>query len=806
MEVTIFRDVKSTDQPFYKHVSVVFNRIKEGSSKEIVLKVRAEKDKKKRNEIKKELPSICFSGKFKKRADESIINHSGLICLDFDGFKNHKEMISFRTRLMKDRYVMSVFTSPSGDGLKCIVKIPQDIDRHKNFFYALQKHFSSQHFDVTSSNISRVCYESYDPMIYINMDSAVWTDQGEIEYRKVDREKDPVTIPVTDESKIMKRLISWWEKEYPMVPGQRNHHAFILAAAFNDFGVNKTMCEYILGEYEDPDFTMTEIKRTIDSAYSDTSKHGSKYFEDTEKVYDVNRRYREGESKKDIRHQLEETGVDGDIVDAILQRLEQSSKSNKFWSSNDKGIIKIDPFAFKNFLEDNGYYRYVREGAKEYTFVKVTSNLIDTVNGFDIKDFILEYLIDRGEIRVYNHFAESLWYFGHSFLGLLSTIDVFFIEDTKDTAYLYYRNCALKITTKGVQPIDYIDLGGYVWKEQVIDRDYKEKYRTTCDYMRFIANVSGGNKDRIKSVESTIGYLLHGFNSLRYNPAVILNDEVISDNPEGGTGKGIFVNAISKMKKVVAIDGKMFQPDKTFAYQLVSADTQIISFDDVKKNFDFERLFSVITEGVTIEKKNMDAVKVPFSKSPKIVITTNYAIRGAGNSFERRKWELEFHRYYRKDFTPADEFGRMLFNDWDDDEWAAFDGYMISCLVGYLNTGLVQSSFVNLKIRQLSAETCHEFIEWCGLVDNNKPSNIFSSFEKGSKLYKHDLYNDFVTEYPDFAPKAKRSISRILFNKWLVSYCMYKEGVAPEEGRDQQRWIRLRRRSELEYTGNIFNQ
>jgi len=298
-------------------------------------------------------------------------------------------------------------------------------------------------------------------------------------------------------------------------------------------------------------------------------------------------------------------------------------------------------------------------------------------------------------------------------------------------------------------------------------------------------------------MESTIGFLLHAHKNLSYCPAVILNDEVISDNPEGGTGKGLFMNALSQMKKVVTIDGKSFTFERSFAYQLVSADTQILVFDDVKKHFDFERLFSVVTEGLTLEKKNKDAIKIPFSKSPKIAITTNYAIKGAGNSFARRKWELELHQYYSKDFTPLDEFGKLMFGDWDDDEWCQFDNYMIGCLQGYLNTGLVKSKFVNLKIRQLSAETCHDFIEWCGLVDNAEPNRLLDA---GEKRYKQDLYLEFITEYPDYGPKAKMTISRTKFYKWLVSYAMYKEGVLPEDGRDQQgRWIRIRKRTDSDY-------
>ena len=79
---------------------------------------------------------------------------------------------------------------------------------------------------------------------------------------------------------------------------------------------------------------------------------------------------------------------------------------------------------------------------------------------------------------------------------------------------------------------------------------------------KFIANICKQEEDRKLSMESTIGFLMHGYKNLSYCPAVILNDEVISDNPEGGTGKGIFMNALAQMKKVVTIDGKSFYFEK----------------------------------------------------------------------------------------------------------------------------------------------------------------------------------------------------------------------------------------------------
>jgi len=160
-------------------------------------------------------------------------------------------------------------------------------------------------------------------------------------------------------------------------------------------------------------------------------------------------------------------------------------------------------------------------------------------------------------------------------------------------------------------------------------------------------------------------------------------------------------------------------------------------------------LFSAITEGITIEKKNRDAIRIPFKFSPKIVITTNYTIRGRGNSFARRKFELELKQFYTKEFTPVDEFGKRLFDEWSDQEWCAFDNYMISNLKAYLNTGLVEAASSNTAIKRLAADTCHEFIEWAGLVEGTRRSDLVR-YDK--KIFKDELYMDFINDNPDFAP------------------------------------------------------
>ena len=235
--ITIFKNIRETETPFFRDMVSILHRIKEGATKGLVKSIRLEKDKTKRNELKKELPAICFSGTFNKRADISIIEHSGFICLDFDGYPKQKDLYEDKEKFTKDKFVYSAFISPSGNGLKVLVKIPSDTDNHTNYFNALEKHFNSQYFDKTSKNISRVCYESYDPLIYINENSSLWDTIAEVEYKEKSVADTP-TIPITDENKIVDILVKWWTKKFPMIEGQRNQNVYVLAMAFNDYGVN----------------------------------------------------------------------------------------------------------------------------------------------------------------------------------------------------------------------------------------------------------------------------------------------------------------------------------------------------------------------------------------------------------------------------------------------------------------------------------------------------------------------------------------------------------------------------------------
>lgn len=751
MIVTVFKNIREVNRPFHRDVHVIFERIKNGSSKDLINQIRnGDAD------LKNTLPAICFSGTFNKRNASGIIEHSGLICLDFDKYPNKETLKNDRDKLIKDKYTFALFTSPSGNGLKVIVKIPKEIENHRFYFDALENYYKSDYFDKSTKDLARVCYESYDKNIYINDNSELWNEKIEHEHYTY-LEKPPV-IKLENENEIIKRLYKWFCKSYTMTEGNRNNNLFILVSSFFDYGISELEATRFSMQFESSDFNKNEIERIIRSAYSrNKTGFGMKYFEDKQALDNVRKQIKTGATTKEIKREYP------NIDDKTLTEITKETTANDFWRFGKNSMIIIDNYLYKLWLESNGFYKYYPEGSESFIFVKASNNLIDNTNEVKIKDFVLEELLKLGETQVYQYMAGTTKYFKDDYLNILSEISIHFKEDTQDTAYIYFNNCAVEVTKNGFNLIDYLDLDGFVWSKHIIDFEFKPSKEISCDFSRFIELVSGSDDGKINSITSTIGYLMHSFKTSANNKAVILNDETISENPNGGSGKGIFWNALSKVKRVADINGKGFSFDKSFPYQTVSADTQILVFDDVQKNFKFENLFSIITEGITLEKKNKDAIKIPVYKSPKIVITTNYTIGGVGGSFERRKWELEFSSYFSNKHTPLNEFGRMLFDEWDYNEWLKFYNYMLTCLQMYLVNGLVQHDFKNLEIRKLIKETSFEFYEWAN--DENIKLN-----ERHNKNF---IFNNFVEEYPDYKTSVFK-LTQKRFWGWVSKYCDYK--------------------------------
>ena len=186
--------------------------------------------------------------------------------------------------------------------------------------------------------------------------------------------------------------------------------------------------------------------------------------------------------------------------------------------------------------------------------------------------------------------------------------------------------------------------------------------------------------------------------------------------------------------------------------------TQIIALEDVMRYFDFEKQFSMITEGIEVEKKNKDSFYIPYEESPKLLITSNYVIQGTGASHERRRIEIELKQYYKPDFSPRDEFGHNLYDEWSDTEWNLFDNFMMWCVQQYLLHGVAKPVNKNLSLKKLKNVVPEAFIEWFRL----KEIIHDEYYELG------ELCNQFRAIDHDSAKVTNRKISG-----WIKAYCEY---------------------------------
>lgn len=766
MNISVFKSLyKSDDVPFEVDVFKIFDRIKNGTSKDKILKIRKMKDCEAKKQLKNSLIAILFNGTFSQRNDNSLIEHSGLCILDFDNYESEEAKQQEREKLMQCEFVFAVFESPSGNGLKALIKIPKcDKETHKRYFKSFGEYINSDYFDFKNSNVSRVCFESYDPNIYINGNCSIWDKLNEDEGFSV-FERQPL-LALEDEDEIIRRLLKWWDSKFGFKTGERNNNLFILAMTLCEFGINQDYAfNYILANVVHGDFSETELLTLFKSAYK-RATFNSKYFEDTKKIERVKQNLSKGTPKSDIANLLK---IDEAIIDEIIE----INEDDDFWVKNEdkKGnvFVKIDSLKYKYFLERKGFKKYYPEQATNPTFVHIKSNKVIQSSVDIIKDVVLKYLLERNEIDVFNFCSKSAQLFSENYLTMLESIDLNMIKDSRTEAFIPFQNGVVKITKNKVELIDFIDVDGYIWENQIINRDFVKSEDIENDFKDMVAKVSANDPKRINALEHTLGYLIHSFKDKTDQKAIIINDQEIDDNPNGGSGKSLMISALSNFKKVVKIDGKSFDAKKgDFIYQRVTLDTQVLAFDDVKKNFDFEQLFSIITEGIAINRKNKDEIFIPFERSPKIVITTNYVINGSGTSHDRRRHEIEFYQYFNGKRNPLTEYGRLLFDSWSDEDWTKFDNYMIANLQKFLKNGLVESVSINADIKRFIQATNKDFYDWV------EEGNLFENV----RIYNTEIIAKFTNEYKSYSLITSKS-----FLKWIHEYCKFK-GFEIEKDKD----------------------
>jgi hypothetical protein len=313
MKVTIFKDILETKNPFYVEIDKIVDRIRDGNSRELVNKIRQSFTKEDRTEIKKKLPSICFSGIFTQRSNNAIKEHSGLVCIDFDHLENVQE---FKDMIIKDTHIMIAFVSPSGDGLKVVVKIPANINTHKGSCKALNNYFKNDKLD-NFEDIARVCFESYDKDIYYNKYSVLFDKiihDEVVTSKKIEHNTDGIDI--------FNKLKTWIEKSESYTDGNKHKFLVKFSGSLNRFGVNQyeainlliSHYKYAASEVKEKDFET--IVRNVYRNYS--GQFNTEFFEKTGIAYN---RVTRIETAKDFYNEFSEENKTTTLKNKLLNHL-----------------------------------------------------------------------------------------------------------------------------------------------------------------------------------------------------------------------------------------------------------------------------------------------------------------------------------------------------------------------------------------------------------------------------------------------------------------------------------------------------
>jgi hypothetical protein len=210
----------------------------------------------KANDLKKKLPCFTISATFNKRRKPSNIDsYTGLLHLDYDKLNNAQKV---KAQVLKMPFTYAAFISPSGKGVKVIVKCDSNLNTHGEVFNSLKDYYDgelSTESDGAVKDVPRLCFVSYDPDLYLNENAEIFMNQSH-QNNKTKTQKD----------------LDWvWDftankKEF--VEGNRNGFIHLYACNANryDFEMNDVI-NYAYS-YSDNTLPKEEIERTIKSAYN----------------------------------------------------------------------------------------------------------------------------------------------------------------------------------------------------------------------------------------------------------------------------------------------------------------------------------------------------------------------------------------------------------------------------------------------------------------------------------------------------------------------------------------------------------
>lgn len=356
MKSTIFKNFNEAIEN--KDILKILEDIKSGTYRNQITYLRkslADSKTEAAERAKKSLLAFTPSATFKGgRKMEFLTNYNGLMVLDIDKLTPEKLKES-QSKIKEDQYVFSSFISPSGNGLKILVKVESGKNNHKETFLKLQTYFEellSVEIDKSGKDITRLCFVSFDPELYLNENSIVFTGSQKKESGHSEQSEGTSINQnnlQADYDLLYAHTVAFTQKKESFVDGNRNNFVFQLANNLNRKGIPEAMTlGYILADY---DYNTQEVATAVKSAYANTSEFNSDTFQPQKKS---------AKSAQSTSHKKNEG-----------ESSEQKTTDGNFGDDDEEEPSYIDKL--ENFLNNRYKFRYNNVlGKLEYKTIRAT--------------------------------------------------------------------------------------------------------------------------------------------------------------------------------------------------------------------------------------------------------------------------------------------------------------------------------------------------------------------------------------------------------------------------------------------------
>ena len=277
--ITVFKNFNEVVE--HKSIPVILDEIRTGKYKPGIIYLRkslAENKTEAYNKAKKSLPAFTPSGKFVGgRKLEFLADYSSYIILDIDKL-TASELQNAKNLAAQCEFTYACFISPSGNGLKILVKINSDKANHKEAFLLVQAHYESilkLEIDKSGKDVTRLCFYSWDENLYLNENASVFASEvkeaiiaSEVKQSLPDNQQ-----PTTNNSDtIYNHCVNFTEKKVQFVNGSRNVFVHQLACNLNRKGVAlQEALGYILTDFG---YDEKEVTQAVNSAYGNIHEFG----------------------------------------------------------------------------------------------------------------------------------------------------------------------------------------------------------------------------------------------------------------------------------------------------------------------------------------------------------------------------------------------------------------------------------------------------------------------------------------------------------------------------------------------------